>query len=59
MDFGTDEKKTSGKVTTVYLVRHGTTAWNHGTAIQAFLNFAHGIPAEKVRRYLLFNVSVS
>lgn len=32
---------------------------SHGTAIQAFLNFASGVPAEKIRRILLFNVCVS
>ena len=31
----------------------------HGTAIQAFLNFAYGIPAQEAKRFLLFNVSVS
>ena len=32
---------------------------SHGTAIQTFLNYASGIPAEQMRRFLLFNVSVS
>ena len=32
---------------------------SHGTAIQTFLNFASGIPAEKMDRFLLYNVSVS
>jgi len=31
----------------------------HGTAIQSFLNFASGIPAEHQHRFLLYNVSVS
>ncbi len=31
---------------------------SHGTAIQSFLNFAAGIPAEKTQRILLYNVSV-
>ena len=32
---------------------------SHGTAIQTFLNYASGIPAERMQRFLLFNVSVS
>ena len=32
---------------------------SHGTAIQSFLNFAYGIPALKMKRFLLYNVSVS
>ncbi len=32
---------------------------SHGTAIQSFLNFAYGIPAEETRRFILYNVSVS
>ena len=32
---------------------------SHGTAIQTFLNYASGIPAEKMDRFLLYNVSVS
>ena len=32
---------------------------SHGTAIQAFLNFASGIPVEQSKRFLLYNVSVS
>ena len=32
---------------------------SHGTAIQTFLNFAKGIPAEQMTRFLLYNVSVS
>lgn len=32
---------------------------SHGTAIQTFLNYASGIPAENIKRFLLFNVSVS
>ena len=32
---------------------------SHGTAIQTFLNYAQGIPAEQMRRFLLYNVSVS
>jgi broad specificity phosphatase PhoE len=32
---------------------------SHGTAIQTFLNFANGIPAEQMKRFLLYNVSVS
>ena len=31
---------------------------SHGTAIQTFLNYAEGIPADKMGRYLLYNVSV-
>lgn len=32
---------------------------SHGTAIQQFLNFASGIPADKAGRFILCNVSVS
>ena len=32
---------------------------SHGTAIQSFINFAYGIPASKMKRYLLYNVSVT
>jgi len=32
---------------------------SHGTAIQAFLNFASGIPADQAKRFLLYNVCVS
>ncbi len=32
---------------------------SHGTAIQTFLNFASGIPADQVKRFLLYNVCVS
>ena len=32
---------------------------SHGTAIQTFLNYAMGIPADQMERFLLFNVSVS
>lgn len=32
---------------------------SHGTAIQAFLNFANGIPALEFKRFVLYNVSVS
>lgn len=32
---------------------------SHGTAIQTFLNYASGIPALQMRRFLLYNVSVS
>ena len=32
---------------------------SHGTAIQCFLNYASGIPADRMRRFLLCNVSVS
>ena len=31
---------------------------SHGTAIQTFLNYASGIPADKMQRFWLFNVSV-
>ena len=31
---------------------------SHGTAIQTFLNYSEGIPADKMGRYLLYNVSV-
>lgn len=31
---------------------------SHGTAIQTFLNYAEDIPADKMGRYLLYNVSV-
>ena len=34
-------------------------AASHGTAIQMFLNYASGIPAERIRRFLLYNVCVS
>ena len=32
---------------------------SHGTAMQTFLNFAQGIPAQEAKRFLLYNVSVS
>lgn len=32
---------------------------SHGMAIQTFLNFASGIPAEKMEKFLLYNVCVS
>ena len=32
---------------------------SHGTAIQTFLNYAYGIPAAEMKRFLLYNVSVS
>ena len=32
---------------------------SHGTAIQTFLNFSYGIPAEDMKRINLYNVSVS
>ena len=32
---------------------------SHGTAIQTFLNFASGISADQVKRFLLYNVCVS
>lgn len=32
---------------------------SHGTAIQTFLNFASGIPADQAKRFLLYNVCVS
>ena len=32
---------------------------SHGTAIQSFLNFAYGIPPLEMKRFLLYNVSVS
>lgn len=32
---------------------------SHGTAIQAFLNYASGIPADRAGRFILCNVSVS
>jgi broad specificity phosphatase PhoE len=32
---------------------------SHGTAIQTFLNFASGIPWQEMKRFLLYNVSVS
>lgn len=32
---------------------------SHGTAIQTFLNYASGIPCSNLRRFLLYNVSVS
>ncbi len=32
---------------------------SHGTAIQTFLNFAEGIPSDRMKRYVMYNVSVS
>ena len=45
---------------TVVVGSHGTVVIaSHGTAIQTFLNFAKGIPAEQMTRFFLYNVSVS